>query len=428
MRPATVAVGVLLLAAATILPLFRQTGARSWQTIWAEDGSIYFQQAKQSGGVAVLLRSYRGYEQLPPRLLAVFSTAVPLHQVAIYLAISSSLVAALLAWFLYHHSAGWITSRPVRLALAALLVLMPALAAENTANITNTIWAFAAVTPWALISLRDRRRDIVVRSVVVFLAATATSLCLLFIPLAIGYALIRRAGATWVVASAFLGGLLVQVAVILDSHYQSSALGHATDSVLVQAMAVRVFAIFLIGTRGQHISFGSGGERVLIVAAVICVVVLAVLFLGAGRKSQVLGIVFIAYAVVTFAFPSWYRNAAGTGVFTSPFRFSVIPVMMLGSAVAVLVAPADSSRDRKIARIGRPVFAVYILLLIATGFSVTNTRSSGPTWSASVTQTYRSECLGAEPDKSVAIPTEKPSWLSSSPQFPVTLPCRDLSP
>ena len=64
-RPATLALGALLFTAATVLPLFRQTGARSWQTTWAEDGTIYFGQANLHGGFAVLLRGYAGYLQLP---------------------------------------------------------------------------------------------------------------------------------------------------------------------------------------------------------------------------------------------------------------------------------------------------------------------------------------------------------------------------
>ena len=58
-------------------------------------------------------------------------------------------------------SAEWIPSRPVRLALASLVVLMPVLGIENTANITNVIWLFAAVAPWALVSLSERPRDVV---------------------------------------------------------------------------------------------------------------------------------------------------------------------------------------------------------------------------------------------------------------------------
>jgi hypothetical protein len=133
--------------------------------------------------------------------------------------------------------------------------------------------------------------------------------------------------------------------------------------------------------------------------------------------------------VITFVAPLWYRNP-DNGIFGLsgiPFRYSLVPVMMLASAVAVLIAPAGGSRNRTIARIGRPVFAVYMVALIVTGFSVTNARSSDPLWSASLTRTYRADCIGAYPNKLVEVRTWKASFLAPD-LFPVTLPCRDLSP
>jgi hypothetical protein len=419
-------VGFLLVAAATVLPLFRQTGTRSWQTVWAEDGQIYFKQATQSGGAGVLFRSYAGYEQLPPRILAAFSTLVPIRQVSVYMAVSSVLVAALLALFLYTYSAGWITSRYVRLALASLLVLMPATGSENTANITNTIWLFAAVAPWALISFRARPYDLAIRSTVVFLAATATTVSLLFLPLALGYALVRKSRETWLVASAFFGGCIIQTWVMLHAHYHYPLSGHPSDSLLVRATAAKVFALFLVGNRGEEARVGEGISSLLIIAAIICLVVIAVLLVGASRSSQTLALVLVAFAAITFAAPVWYRHATVLGLTTVPGRYSVVPVIMLGSAVAVLVAPADRSRNRTIARIGRPVFAAYVLVLVVSNFSVSNIRSVAPTWAASLSQTYREDCVGASPDKVVEIPTQRANYFFGKASWAVSLPCRDL--
>ena len=122
-----------------MVPLLRQTGAHSWDTIWGEDGWVYFQQAHDHG-LGVVLRGYAGYLQLTPRLLAIPTAIVPIHQLALYFAVVAAVVGAALAWFVYWASEGWVESRPVRLALASLVVLMPALGYENTANVTNTIW------------------------------------------------------------------------------------------------------------------------------------------------------------------------------------------------------------------------------------------------------------------------------------------------
>ena len=168
-------VPTFLLGLAVFLPLLRQTGSRSWDTIWAEDGAIYFQQAHDSGGLSVLFRGYAGYLQLPPRVFGAFSTTVPVDQLPRYFALCGVTVGAFLAWFVWWTSDDWIASKPVRLALASLMVLMPALGAENTANLTDLGWVFAAALPWAFIAISVHGWQVFLRAVVAFTAATATT-------------------------------------------------------------------------------------------------------------------------------------------------------------------------------------------------------------------------------------------------------------
>jgi len=215
-------VGALLLLAAVVVPLLRQRGAHSWDTIWAEDGTIYGAQALRSGGFAVVLRGYAGYLQLPPRLVALVVPLVPFRELAVFFALAGSTVSALLAWFVYRQSRGWITSPVLRIALASSIVIGPVLIGENTANITNTIWAFAAVAPWALGSLQDRRISVVGRSVVVFMAATSTALAFIYLPMAIVVIVFRRTRPTLIVVTSFAVGLVVQVAVLLSSANQQA--------------------------------------------------------------------------------------------------------------------------------------------------------------------------------------------------------------
>ena len=111
----------------------------------------------------------------------------------------------------------------------------------------------------------------------------------------------------------------------------------------------------------------------LILGSTICVgVILAVLLPGAGRKAQTLAAILVTYALVTFVVPVWY-----SGLADSSLRYSVIPVMMLVGAIALLIAPAGPEGSRTTAAVSRPLFVVYELALILTGFSVTNARSPG---------------------------------------------------
>ncbi len=389
------------------------------------------------GGIAVLFRGHAGYLQLPPRVLGAFSPLVPIRVLPVYFALSSALVSALLAWFVFHYCEGWIVSRPVRLALASFVVLMPALGAENTANITNTIWVFAMVAPWALISPREARRDVVVRSIVAIAAATSTALCALFLPLALGFALYRKTRAAWIVAGAFCAGLVLQVGVALHTGRDSSEpsifrhvasvqylFGHPAASLLARFTGDRVFVMFLAAGRGISTT-GWAGDGTLIVASTICVAaILAVLLRGAARKAQLLALAFVVYAVIWFVAPVWYQ---GLGL-SEGFRYTVVPVMLLASAVAILVAPAGPERTRPIATFGRPVFVAFVVVSIAVGFSVTNIRSQGPDWSTSLTRTYEAHCVGDSPSKEVAVPTREPQpgAIFVAQEYQVVLPCRDF--
>ena len=367
------------------------------------------------------------------------STFVPIHELSVYMALSATFVCALLAWFMYYVSKGWITSEPVRLALASLVVLMPALGWENTANITNTIWAFAAVAPWALISLAEGPRDVVIRSVVAFLAATSTALSILFLPLAIAYVIFRRTRWTWIVALAFCSGLALQWAVV--THTANPSLDLFPKGTLESAFnttAVRVFAMFLIGDKAIAATWIHIGQLLVIGSTVTIVLILAVLWVRNERKRQVLALVFAAYAVISFVVPLRERQFWNVD-FGQPYssvglRYSVIPVMMLASAVAVLVAPPRYWRKRKVAQVGRPLFVLLLVVLIVTGFSVRNFRSQSPDWSASVTRAFDSDCRQRFTDKLVPVKENAGGLIlgvhvsNQTGALPVTLPCRDLSP
>ena len=396
-----------------MLPLFRQTGIPSWRTIWAEDGFEYFQQAHDYGGLAVLFRGYSGYLQLPPRLLAIPATWVPINYLGVYFAVAGCVVGGLLAWFTYWACKGWVRTWPVRVALASLVVLMPALGAENTANVVNTVWAFAAVAPWAIVSLRERPGNVILRSAVVFVAATATAICALFIPLAIGWALVRKTRAAWVVVASFGVGLLIQGLVVLRTkniHYPipTSLVGANTVSSVTHDLGVQVFAMFLVGNKGV------GNSQLLAVGATLGVgVIVVVLMLNAQPQRRILAGVLVAYAVASFVAPVWNR-----GSFAS--RNCVIPVFLLASAVAVLVESPSPPRRQLFFRTAKVLLVAQIVVLTIVCFRVFNYRSEGPSWASSMANTSGKHCVMASPNKKVKVPIDAFSFWT------VELPCRDL--
>ena len=251
------------------------------------------------------------------------------------------------------------------------------------------------------------------RSVVAFLAATATAVCALFIPLAIGWALVRKTRATWVVATSFGAGLVIQGLVVLHTknfHYPvpTSLVPSNTVASVTQDLGVQVFAMFLVGNK----DVGSGW-LLAIGAMVGVVVIVAVLMLYAQPRRRILAGVLVAYAVASFVAPVWNR-----GAFTP--QYCVVPVFLLTSAVAVLVESPSPPGRQLLFRTARVLLVAQIIVVTIVCFRVFGYRSEGPNWASSMASTYEAQCVKTSPNKEVKVPTDVfHLWT-------VELPCRDL--
>lgn len=417
-------VGAVLVLAAVVLPLLRQPGVRSWDTIWIEDAPIYVEQANAENPLLLLFRGYAGYLQLIVRILAVPTAWLPASWFAAYLAGAAAIVGALCAAFVYRSTDGWIATWPVRLAVAAMVVLGPAVAIETTATITNSIWLVLSVAPWAFVSIKDERRDVVVRGLVAFFAATATALSLLLIPLAIGMVIARRTRASYAVVACFAFGVAIQLACIVTG--PPAARGPSSLRVLVDFFGLRVLGSFLLGERPLDQLWTGLGEPVVIVLFLVTIALFAVLFPGAGRRAQRMAGVLVGSSVIALVIPTWTRGTEVIGFDVGVYslnmtRYTLLPILLLVSAVAVLVDPVGPTRTRRVAEVGRTVFLVQTAIVCIIGFVTPTVRSDGPSWTSETAEVYATHCRGAPPDKVVRITT-------TPDNFSVALRCDRLSP
>jgi hypothetical protein len=439
------AVGLIFLLAAAALPLFRQRGTPSWETVWAEDGFLYTQQAVNRGAFHVVLRGYNGYLQLPPRLLALPTPLFSLRYLALYCSLTSVAVAALLAWGVYHWSRSWIGSRLLRLALASLVVLMPALGTDSTATITNLIWPFLAALPWALISMEERRRDVATRSVVAALGATSSLLSLCFLPLALVWLAYRRTKAALVVTASFVAGIVLQGVVALTTSTPADPLvAHRSLANLVNVVegeGARGFGTFLLGSRWEMDLGSLSGTAAVVLPTIAVVALLVLLALGADRRVQVIAGTCVVTAVALFAGTAWERGPgvyglSQAGVSATP-RYSVAPVMLVASAVALLVACREQKSNppsrirRPLGNAGTWLFVAQTVLVVAAGFSVVTLRGLDPSWIGRVDHVVAQQCANQPPSTLVTVPngTGEHTFFSQrlpNGVFPVTVPCSHL--
>jgi hypothetical protein len=424
----TLVVGAALVAAALVLPLLRD-GGRPADVLWAEDGQIYWQQAHDQGGGAVLLRGYAGYVQLPPRLVGVVIGLVPIGRLAEASAVAATLVATALAGFTYWATAATIASRLVRVALASLLVVGPVLGPENNATYTNTIWLFAAVVPVALLATYGSTIGALVCAAVLFLAATSTPLVVVFVPLAIGRLLVdRHRRAAWVVVGAFALGIAVQAGGLLasgDSSEQESRVA-PTMSQYAHLTASRVFSVLLFGLVGLEELLIHHAPLLEIGSTVVVVGGFGLLLIGAGRRAQLLAGALFLSAVAAFAVALRSRGVLSLEIVSDhPFgisstRFSVVPVFVLTYAAAMLIAPTDLGHARRLGPALRAGFVMLIVVTTVASFPYASSRSRLPSWSHLV-DVAAAACV------SRPAPTQTIVYMPF-PAFRVVVPCGELRP
>ncbi len=110
---------------------------------------------------------------------------------------------------------------------------------------------------------------------------------------------------------------------------------------------------------------------------------------GASSRSRTLGLILVGYAAVMAGAPLVSNGpiVLQEGLPLQPLeRYVFVPVALLVGALAVFLDAPDKSRDRRIARVGRPLLVVQSVVVILLSFAVSNPRSNGPAWIDSVDQ------------------------------------------
>ena len=96
-----VLVGLTVIAAAVAL---MRLGTRGMNTVWAEDGQVFYAGAKHASLPWVFFRAYHGYMHAGPRVVAALDALFPVRWAAPAIAISDAAALGLLAAVVYRAS------------------------------------------------------------------------------------------------------------------------------------------------------------------------------------------------------------------------------------------------------------------------------------------------------------------------------------
>jgi hypothetical protein len=397
-RALVTAVVVLLVALGTTVQLAREAAVSAWDTIWAEDGSIFLADALNGSPLEKVVTPYGGYIHVLPRLVGGLVAVLPLERAALLFALAAFTTVSLLAAFVYYASSSTIESVPLRLALSTLVVLLPAEGSELLGNVTNIHFYLMYGCFWAFVWRSDSTAAITSRSLVVAATALGDVLAAIYLPLALWNAMKRRTRRDLAVPIALLSGLAIQAIAILASGSPPHRGTRFNLDDVPTLFALRVTGSLFVGDRfiddlwfqfGRWFSYGT-------LALVAALVAVALVRLDIRRK------IFVAlcagYAITLFFAYLYGRGSAGMrpGYNAATWhlagaRFTLVPILLLATALLVF---ADTGVKGRATRYARGLALIFVVALVVANFSFKSERSLGPRWEPELAAA-RSRCANS---------------------------------
>ena len=406
--PAPVVLLVWVVAASAI-QVARAAGLPAWRVVWAEDGTIFLQQALDQSFPQALGTTYAGYLHVVPRLLAEPAALLPLSAAAAWLAIASAAVASLLAAYVWVASATLFETRRARALLVALFLLAPPAVTELEATVANLHWYGLIASCFAFLHRPATRRETAAGAAVVGLTALSDPLIALLLPLVF----LRPGGfkRDLAIPAAALAGLAIQAVAILGATGPEPQAGFWPPD-LATILAQRVAGPALIGqTRFDDLWLAVGWPAAWAALAVLAALIVRAATSGAPDRRRHAQLAAGA-AFALFALPLAIRGTSEMApvlgqVFGGGARYLFAP-MVLAWVPLLLLA------DRRSGWAGR----IAVLAVVIVAVSSTAERSLGPDWPDSVTAASE-QCRSGAAIAPVRIAPSGARWF-------VSLPCDRL--
>ncbi len=398
-------------------------------TLWAEDGRTFLQDALDRGPLGTLFLPYAGYLHTVPRLLADAVVGLPVASWAEMMTAGSCLVAGVLTATVFVCSRAVVSWMPARLMLASLTVLAPLAPREVLGNAANMHSLFLWALFWMLLYRPRTRRGGLALGALALLGALTEIQSVLLMPLLL---LRARDRSRWFIRAGYLAGVtgqLIATEIAPRAHDGNPAVPPLSvlDGWLINAVTPIAIPQNAIGP----VLASSGPLVGILVLACLAIPLLVILREGttiqrAAAISLVLGsILFYSVDVVDNPQPFYDYATLSTGQLTTVWltRYGIVPSMMLLAIVPIGVSIA-LKRPRRAPRLSirRPaVFATASLLavcmIIACLLPGPTRRSFGPTWQPQITAAR--ETCETHPDTQLVL-RETIGWH-------VTVPCALIS-
>ncbi|WP_112269664.1 hypothetical protein [Lentzea terrae] len=321
------AVGFLLLIPA---------GRSHLDHVWAEDGALFLLESITKPFAATVFDPYAGYLHTLPRLVAELVSLLPLEWAAAGFAIAAACLRAVVALIVFAASGGVLRSLPVRFALAAVVIVLPAGNTETINNMANLHWFLLYGVFWALLWRPAARWQNVAGAVFVALAAASTPMVVFLAPIA----LLRLVLPGRMITIGFFLGSAAQACAVLLSEGRAYSKEAVDPLQLVLAAAFRGPLVALTGSEGVAKFFPRFGFWPALAAVLVFLVPIVFALVWGSPAHR-----FVAVSAVTLhglvlgasLVANWMGGLEVHYVWAVMFgqRYSIAPCLFLFAALAV---------------------------------------------------------------------------------------------
>lgn len=412
---------VALLALAVILQILRIGPTTGLESLWAEDGQIFFQQALVLDFWDTVFAPYAGYLVLVPRLIGEVGNLVPLPDAAPAMAVASGLVVALCGLVVWFASAAHIRNPYLRGTLVALTVLAPVAGLESVVSAAYVLWYMLFAAFWLLLWRPATTWGAALGALFLLATGLSTPGLWFFAPLAVLRALAVRDRRDLLLVGSYAIGAAIQVPVLASNSEAATDPVWTADIWTAYLQRVVDGAIF-----GEELGGGiwaALGWPFLIALCALLAVGLVLAWRRAPTSARWLAGIAIATSLLMFV-ASAYQRAVGTSMVWpdgmhggNAGRYAIVPALLLVSAALALVdrLPRRSGPDW-LPWAGIATAAV-LLVSLASSFYVGYPAARGtPLWGDALDRA--AACVAENlPEGRVE---------TSPPGFGVVVPCEDL--
>jgi hypothetical protein len=407
-----------------------------YKTFWAEDGSVFYQDALNQSFVETLRSPTSGYLLFIGRIGGEILSYVPLANVTSLNFLLSSFVMALSIVTVFNHSRTLITKIPLRVIASVGLVFTPVANFDSLANLANLHFTLPFVILIILISSQKNERTSSLSVFLIILACLSDPLCIFCFPALI---YLRKSEARFtlqvkntIYAKTYFVSIFIQITFTITYLLQGArSLGQ-------EHSVVKTFYLFLdrvVGSTfipgwGQVSSSDFAGESIttkLLSRAVLAVTVLMicfVLYLKLVKKERVVlderdfirnG--FLMCQLLACLLTYWF--VAGIAFNPEP-RYGIFPSLCLLICAIVIIDRYSEIQKNISAR--RFTLLSFFALISATwilSWTPSPYRITGPEWRNEIAIAMEICAKSETKSAKLQILPEKGNWY-------VEVPCTSL--